>query len=598
MILSPLPKQQFFDNNGNPADQYKLFTYVAGTSTKQTTYIDSTGTPNTNPIILNYRGECDLWLDPLLTYKFVFTYPNDTDPPTRAIWTVDNIPGGYSGLIDYTKVYYDITPAETAVPLTPSNLSVFSHLSNGFVYPERFDAVGDWNGTTGTDDSVAFQQVAALCNSRGGGEVLLSRRYKVATADGATASIMNFAADGTYLIGCGNRRTSIVEIHNSNTAGKHCIHFGDTAEASLDAAHFNSIGISKIRVTGNASSGQGIRVYNAAIDVENAMTNNHGGVGFYINKGWTSYFNRFYTQANGSHGFQSVTALNGVEFLNCGALSHVGNYGFYILSGSGSTNSVVFICPDLEGNAVGLYLDSSASGLKDIQIIAANCEANTSYGIQQSAAGNLTGLKIQGGGYYGTGNGMSFGILNGGMIDVATLTDCNLDISTNNGCLVSNPILQGTAAINAGYVIANNAGTYPNRSLAVAVNDTYPLRSRVGNAWKNVRLMMQTDATVSSAGAATYTLDMTSTNSWNLSLTNAGLTGLTLSKSNDNFDDGDFITIHIENSGGGAGTVTLPSGFKKTAAVAVPAINAATTIRFQRDGNGNWWEASRATGAS
>lgn len=92
MNLSPLPIQKFFGNNGRPLVGGKLFTYVAGTNTKITTYVDSSGSAqNTNPIILNFRGECRLWIDPTLVYKFVLSPPWDTDPPTNPIWTVDNI---------------------------------------------------------------------------------------------------------------------------------------------------------------------------------------------------------------------------------------------------------------------------------------------------------------------------------------------------------------------------------------------------------------------------------------------------------------------------------------------------------------------------
>lgn len=91
-VLTPNAKQQFFDNNGRPANGYKLFTYVAGSSTKRATYGDSTlSTVNTNPIILDYRGEANVWLVPNLGYKFIFAPANDTDPPTNPIWSVDNI---------------------------------------------------------------------------------------------------------------------------------------------------------------------------------------------------------------------------------------------------------------------------------------------------------------------------------------------------------------------------------------------------------------------------------------------------------------------------------------------------------------------------
>ncbi len=91
-LLAPVPKAKFFDNAGKPAVGYKLFTYQAGTNTKANTYPDAnTATPNANPITLNYRGECDLWIPPNVAYKFVFATPDDTDPPTAPIWSVDNI---------------------------------------------------------------------------------------------------------------------------------------------------------------------------------------------------------------------------------------------------------------------------------------------------------------------------------------------------------------------------------------------------------------------------------------------------------------------------------------------------------------------------
>lgn len=90
--LSRSAKQQFFDNNGNPAVGYKLFTYQAGTSTKLATYQGpTTGAPNSNPIVLSFRGECDLWTPPNVSYKYVLARPTDTDPPGAPIWTVDNV---------------------------------------------------------------------------------------------------------------------------------------------------------------------------------------------------------------------------------------------------------------------------------------------------------------------------------------------------------------------------------------------------------------------------------------------------------------------------------------------------------------------------
>lgn len=91
MNLSPLPLQKFFDNNGRPLNGGLLFTYIAGTNTKLATYSDQSGTLNTNPVVLNFRGEANVWLDTSQTYKFVLSPQGDTDPPSNPFWTVDNI---------------------------------------------------------------------------------------------------------------------------------------------------------------------------------------------------------------------------------------------------------------------------------------------------------------------------------------------------------------------------------------------------------------------------------------------------------------------------------------------------------------------------
>lgn len=72
MNLAGLFNAQFIDTTGVPLDGGKLYTYISGTTTNQTTYSDEAGTAtNTNPIILNSVGRCDLWLDPALTYTLL-----------------------------------------------------------------------------------------------------------------------------------------------------------------------------------------------------------------------------------------------------------------------------------------------------------------------------------------------------------------------------------------------------------------------------------------------------------------------------------------------------------------------------------------------
>lgn len=95
--LSPVFNDQTFDVNGNPASGYLLFTYVAGSSTKQATYTDEAGSvPQSNPIILDSLGwptDGPIWLLEGQQTKFVLAPPTDTDPPTSPVRTIDNVSG-------------------------------------------------------------------------------------------------------------------------------------------------------------------------------------------------------------------------------------------------------------------------------------------------------------------------------------------------------------------------------------------------------------------------------------------------------------------------------------------------------------------------
>lgn len=84
-------KFQAFDATGAPLSGGKVYTYEPGTATKKTTYKDSLLiTPNTNPVILDARGEAAIFGDG--NFKIILSPSTDGDPPTSPIWTLDNIP--------------------------------------------------------------------------------------------------------------------------------------------------------------------------------------------------------------------------------------------------------------------------------------------------------------------------------------------------------------------------------------------------------------------------------------------------------------------------------------------------------------------------
>lgn len=115
MYLSPTPYMGLLNNNGQPLVGGQMFTYLAGTTTKQSAFTDSTGnTPLPNPIILNLRGDvapsatgtsCGLWFDPTLAYKVVLAFPDDTDPPTNGIWEIDNVVSANAAVLAALAAY-------------------------------------------------------------------------------------------------------------------------------------------------------------------------------------------------------------------------------------------------------------------------------------------------------------------------------------------------------------------------------------------------------------------------------------------------------------------------------------------------------------
>lgn len=166
MNLSPLPIQKFFDNNGNPLVGGLLFTYVAGTTTKIATAKDQAGTLNTNPVVLDYRGECNVWLDQTLTYKFTLAPAGDTDPPTKPIWTVDNISAAvtYASLTQQIigQILYPRTTAEGAVPVTPTSYFYTSDAQQGTINIKRYGA-GPSN--TPAQNRAALQVAISVANA-------------------------------------------------------------------------------------------------------------------------------------------------------------------------------------------------------------------------------------------------------------------------------------------------------------------------------------------------------------------------------------------------------------------------------------------------
>lgn len=84
--LSPPPRLQFFDGNGQVLAGGLLYSFAAGTNTQLATYSSSLGTVNPNPIVLDSSGYADVWLANNTAYKLCLADSNNVQ-----LWCIDNI---------------------------------------------------------------------------------------------------------------------------------------------------------------------------------------------------------------------------------------------------------------------------------------------------------------------------------------------------------------------------------------------------------------------------------------------------------------------------------------------------------------------------
>ena len=95
-VLSPVPRQQFFDMDGRPLAGGKLYSYQANTTTAQATYTTKAATvANPNPVILDAGGyvpATGVWLGATYSYKLMLT-----DASGNTMWTIDDIQGSGAG---------------------------------------------------------------------------------------------------------------------------------------------------------------------------------------------------------------------------------------------------------------------------------------------------------------------------------------------------------------------------------------------------------------------------------------------------------------------------------------------------------------------
>jgi hypothetical protein len=151
---------EFFDNNGDPLVGGKLYTYMSGTTTPAFTKTDATGTVNnTNPVILDARGEASVWLDESIVYRFVLKTSTDVE-----LWTSDGITGF----------------------ITPTTKGQFRFTANGsFTVPAGVTKLwlsgvaGGGGGSGGSEQISSFGTYVYLGSGGGSGQAVFKKAVTV-----------------------------------------------------------------------------------------------------------------------------------------------------------------------------------------------------------------------------------------------------------------------------------------------------------------------------------------------------------------------------------------------------------------------------------
>jgi len=206
-VLAPQPKAQFFDANGSPLVGGKVYTYAAGTTTPLATFTDASAlTPNTNPVILDSRGECNLWFSTATSYKVVLKSATE-----ELQWTVDNI-ATYGTLASQNSNNVNITGGTiTGVTLTVNVIGDVSGnagtVTNG-VYLNAVQTVtnktlsGMASASTvkdslGTDYTIGFRSVPQSLNTTAAASDIGKHLYVSATT---TVPSGVFVAGNEFLV--------------------------------------------------------------------------------------------------------------------------------------------------------------------------------------------------------------------------------------------------------------------------------------------------------------------------------------------------------------------------------------------------------------
>jgi hypothetical protein len=354
-MLAPMIKFRYTNNNGFALANGKVYTSVSGTNTPLETYADPNGDAfNTNPVILDARGEADIWLQPGKKYRFTIKDSNDA-------------------LIDITDKIIGASPAA----VDPGAISILAYGA---------DPTGE------TDSSSAIQAAMVAASDVKSFIYVPAGTYKItgtlsnATApecrgivgDSATSSIID-ASDGAF--------NAIV--FNNPPVGMRCEHFrikgpGQSAIGSATGLSFPvdgfgpldiSFQINMINVTAEQFPTAGFYWQLPIVSTyTNCVAQECGTYGFHIDSFTSEYVGGTSTQFNACYannvlGSGYYIKSHGYSVLSSCAADNC-NVAYYIKNGFGQS---LIGC----GCEVSTYVETSEPGHAVVLDGASGCTIDT-----------------------------------------------------------------------------------------------------------------------------------------------------------------------------------------------------------------------------
>lgn len=245
-VILPNPKVAFITSAGAPAVGYKVYTYDAGTLTPRATYLDAAGgASNTNPIILDARGEAVVYWDG--SYKVILK-----DAADVTIWTVDNFRNATAPLT------LNATGGLVGINMVPVNVLDITQNQAGAAKVNLLNSTTNGGAIVGLNASVASIQAGALGATFGG------TTYGGVT--GNNQAIIEAQSASTFYIGTTPASTIIfaqnrVEVMRLETTGALFIGSTTGSTAKLGVAQTAAAAITTYLVNSNAVPGAAVIAY-------------------------------------------------------------------------------------------------------------------------------------------------------------------------------------------------------------------------------------------------------------------------------------------------------------------------------------------------